>query len=102
MKPGERDAIGDVGVSDGEDAMSLAQQAARDSLAERQKPKELTDRYVSEKEYVDMYDVVGREVATLRVMLEGMEAKEQERVWVKNQIQGEFDDNKLWTSAVRQ
>ena len=95
MKPGERDAIGDVGVSDGEDAMSLAQQAARDSLAERQKPKELTDRYVSEKEYVDMYDVVGREVATLRVMLEGMEAKEQERVWVKNQIQGEFDDNKL-------
>ena len=75
--------------------MSLAQQAARDSLAERQKPKELTDRYVSEKEYVDMYDVVGREVATLRVMLEGMEAKEQERVWVKNQIQGEFDDNKL-------
>ena len=42
-----------------------------------------------------MYDVVGREVATLRVMLEGMEAKEQERVWVKNQIQGEFDDNKL-------
>ena len=47
-----------------------------------------------------MYDMVGREVNTLRVMLEGMEATEKERVWVKNQIQGEFDDNKLVDGAL--
>jgi len=33
-------------------------------------------------------------------MLEGMEATEKERVWVKNQIQGEFDDNKLVDGAL--
>lgn len=100
LQPGEKAAVGDVAVGDGEDAMAQAQSAARQSMAERQKPKELTDRFVSEKDYVDMYDVVAREVATLRVMLEGMEATEKERVWVKNQIQGEFDDNKLVDGAL--
>ena len=42
-----------------------------------------------------LYDVVAKEVTQLRVVLEGLEAKEKERVWVKNQNQGELDDNKL-------
>lgn len=100
LQPGEKPAVGDVAVAEGDDAMAQAQLAARESMAERQKPKELTDRFVSEKDYVDMYEVVAREVATLRVMLEGMEATEKERVWVKNQIQGEFDDNKLVDGAL--
>lgn len=63
-RAGERGAIGGVAVEDGEDAMAEAQRAAKESLTARQKPKEMTDRYISEKEYVDMFDVVGREVAT--------------------------------------
>ena len=38
---------------------------------------------------------MSKEVGQLRVILEGIEAKEKERVWIKNQNQGELDDQKL-------
>ena len=40
------------------------------------------------------------QVNSLRVMLDGMEAKERERIWIKNQIQGELDDNRLIDGAL--
>lgn len=42
---------------------------------------------------------VASEVAQLRVILESAEAKEKERVWLKNQTTGELDDNKLIDGA---
>ena len=53
---------GDDFVHDkGTEAIREAQRAARESMAAKQKPKEVTDRYVSEKDYLDLYEVVGRE-----------------------------------------
>ena len=66
--------------------------------------------------YKQLFDVVSKEIAQLRVVLEGVEAREKERVWVKNQIQvnnslsthhhthhcvsqGELDDNRLVDGA---
>lgn len=37
--------------------------------------------------YQKLYEVVSNEISQLRVVLEGVEAREKERVWVKNQIQ---------------
>ena len=51
-------------IDGGTDAILAAQQAARESLAARLQPKTLTDRYISEQEYVDLYDTVAREVCT--------------------------------------
>jgi hypothetical protein len=54
---------------------------------------------VDEADYDRLYKVVAKEVTQLRVILEGIEAKEKERVWIKNQNQGELDDNKLVDGA---
>ncbi|CAO3593309.1 unnamed protein product [Absidia cylindrospora] len=50
----------------------------------------------------DEYDIfqkymanIHREVYELRVILEGVEAKNKERVWLKNQTSGDLDDNKI-------
>ncbi|KAI8393920.1 AAA domain-containing protein [Radiomyces spectabilis] len=40
-------------------------------------------------------DNVRREVRELRVILEGVEAKNKERVWLKNQASGDLDDTKI-------
>lgn len=40
-------------------------------------------------------DNIRREVRELRVILESVEAKKQERVWLKNQASGDLDDTKM-------
>ncbi|CEG83438.1 hypothetical protein RMATCC62417_17358 [Rhizopus microsporus] len=40
-------------------------------------------------------DNIRREVRELRVILEGVEAKQHERVWLKNQSSGDLDDRKM-------
>lgn len=47
---------------------------------------ELYDKYLNS---------VGREISTLRVILEGVEAKAKERVWMIHQSSGDFDDRKI-------
>ena len=54
---------------------------------------------LGEDMYKKLFEVVAKEIAQLRVILEGVEAREKERVWVKNQIQGELDDNRLVDGA---
>lgn len=49
--------------------------------------------------YQKLYVAVATEISQLRTILEGAEAKEKERVWVKNQVQGELDDNRLVDGA---
>ena len=43
---------------------------------------------------------VRREIRELRVILEGAEAKNKERVWLKNQTSGDLDDTKMYVSHV--
>lgn len=38
---------------------------------------------------------VQKEIHELRVILESIEAKKKERVWLKNQSSGDIDDTKL-------
>lgn len=39
---------------------------------------------------------IRREVRELRVILESVEAKNKERVWLKNQASGDLDDTKMY------
>lgn len=41
---------------------------------------------------------IRREVRELRVILESVEAKKHERVWLKNQSSGDLDDTKMYVS----
>lgn len=41
---------------------------------------------------------VQREIRELRVILESIEAKNKERVWLKNQSSGDVDDTKLYVN----
>ena len=45
--------------------------------------------------YEKYLNSVGKEISTLRVILEGVEAKAKERVWMIHQSSGDFDDRKI-------
>jgi hypothetical protein len=45
--------------------------------------------------YKEFYNNVQQEIRQLRVVLEGVQAKEKERVWLKNMTDGDLDDSKL-------
>ncbi|KAI9029241.1 AAA domain-containing protein [Hyaloraphidium curvatum] len=72
---------------------SAALESARESLLRRLKEMNMSGKEAAQ--YKDFYDNVRNEVQQLRVVLEGVQAKERERVWLKNQIEGELDDRKL-------
>lgn len=53
---------------------------------------------MTEKEYlrfVKYRENVAKEIRELKAILEAVEAKNTERIWKKNQISGEIDDDKL-------
>ena len=54
---------------------------------------------VDERVYDRLYESVSKEVSQLRVILESVEARERERVWITLQNQGELDDNRLVDGA---
>lgn len=54
---------------------------------------------ISSSLYEKLFQVVSTEISQLRMVLESVEAKERERVWMKNQSQGELDDNRLVDGA---
>lgn len=72
---------------------NAALESARESLLKRLKEMNMSGKEAAQ--YKDFYDNVRNEVQQLRVVLEGVQAKERERVWLKNQIEGELDDRKL-------
>jgi hypothetical protein len=45
--------------------------------------------------YGRLLESVSSDVSKLRVVLEGAEAKEKERAWLKNQLSGDLDENKI-------
>lgn len=74
-----------------------ALETAKAALSVQQKTFELTD--VDESQYAEVYSSVQQEILQLRVVLEGLESKEKERVWLKNQVHGDLDDNRLVDGA---
>lgn len=57
--------------------------------------KKLDMTEVDYDKYLRYKDAVKNEIRELRVILESLEAKEKERVWLKNKTEGDIDDNKL-------
>jgi hypothetical protein len=51
-------------------------------------------------EYTTLFAAVENEVNLLRVVLQGAEAKERERVWHKGQTSGDLDDGRLVDGAI--
>ena len=77
--------------------MGDAKERAEKALARGQEDMEMLD--VDEEQYSNIYESVQREVKQLRVILESAEAKEQERVWLKQQTHGDLDDSRLVDGA---
>lgn len=53
------------------------------------------------QQYNTFMENIRREVRELRVILESVEAKKHERVWLKNQSSGDLDDTKMWVALMQ-
>lgn len=61
-----------------------------------QKRREQVDMTQADSDLFKSYLAnVQREIRELRVILESIEAKNKERIWLKNQSSGDVDDTKL-------
>ena len=61
-----------------------------------QKRREQVDMTQADSDLFKSYLAnVQREIRELRVILESIEAKNNERIWLKNQSSGDVDDTKL-------
>ena len=70
--------------------------------ANKAKPKIISTSnrsIVSSGMYDKLFHAVSKEISQLRVILESVEARERERVWITLQTQGELDDNRLIDGA---
>ena len=70
-------------------ARAQADQALRDRLNEIRMSAHDHDNYQS------IRSEIKQEITTIRAIIEGLEAKSKEREWLRNQTDGELDDNKL-------
>merc|ERR1712054_471507 len=61
---------------------------------------ELNMDQVDEGKYDELYATVENEVNQLRVILQSVEAKEKERVWLRGKTTGELDDSRLVDMAI--
>ena len=77
--------------------LSSAKEAAALALSNERSSIKLSE--ADEAQYERLFNTVRSEVAQLRVVLEGAEAKERERAWLRHQTVGELDDTRLVDSA---
>ena len=70
-------------------ARAQADQALRDRLNEIKMSSHDHENYQS------IRGNISQEISTLKALIEGLEAKSKEREWLRNQTDGELDDNKL-------
>lgn len=81
-----------------EDDMSQEVREASEQLKKEEWSKYLKQLEMTEIDF-DKYEkykeAVKVEIRELRVTLEGLEAQQSERVWMKNQSTGDIDDNKI-------
>src|SRR6185437_2256479 len=82
-----------------EEILTKARELARQAVGKKLDP-ERNRLGLDEGLYTRLYNAVAKEIGQLRVVLEGAEARETERTWLKNQVNGELDDNKLVDGAV--
>lgn len=78
---------------------AAAQQMGREALRKR-----LEEIKMSAHEgaiYKEIYDNVRQEIRQLKVILEGVQAKEKERTWLQNQTDGELDEGKIIEGMLR-
>eukprot|EP00039_Didymoeca_costata_P004596 m.74562 g.74562 ORF g.74562 m.74562 type:complete len:1871 (+) comp12470_c0_seq4:171-5783(+) len=76
-----------------EDIKQAARKLNREAYEKRLKELEISE-YDADL-YNSFLSQVEKEVKELRVILSGLEAKEEDRDWLRNQTDGDFDDNKL-------
>eukprot|EP01114_Cavostelium_apophysatum_P013070 TRINITY_DN3086_c0_g1_i2.p1 TRINITY_DN3086_c0_g1~~TRINITY_DN3086_c0_g1_i2.p1 ORF type:complete len:1142 (-),score=300.99 TRINITY_DN3086_c0_g1_i2:601-3708(-) len=72
----------------------LAEAREMSKKALQQKLKEIEMNEPDSAMYERYMSQIGREISSLRVILEGVEAKAKERLWTGNQLSGDFDDRK--------
>eukprot|EP01138_Halocafeteria_seosinensis_P008927 gb/GECG01009124.1/.p1 GENE.gb/GECG01009124.1/~~gb/GECG01009124.1/.p1 ORF type:complete len:1545 (+),score=216.25 gb/GECG01009124.1/:1-4635(+) len=70
-----------------------AKQMAQDALKERLNEIKMSEGQM--EMYTNLLDHVGAHIHALRNVLEAAEMKNEERVWKKNQLQGDLDDSKI-------
>eukprot|EP01048_Picozoa_sp_COSAG05_P002213 COSAG05_NODE_85_length_20698_cov_35.370309_17_plen_293_part_00 len=95
--------LSDASTEEATEALTDAQKAAKgqDNTEEREAltVRPYTQKFINDETYADLFEIVGKEISQMRIMLEGMEAKEKERQWLKNQQSGDLDDNRLVDGA---
>ena len=104
MRAAEDQAVGDRAAPDGagselfdRELIKEAREKAREAIERQQESFDLDD--MDETQYADIYGSVQQEIQQLRVVLEAVESKEKERVWLKQQTHGDLDDNRLVDGA---
>ncbi|GAA5805817.1 AAA domain-containing protein [Helicostylum pulchrum] len=81
-------------TGDEPEVISRAQKEMHDQAMEKMLTK-LDMTQADFQQYNKFMDNIRREVRELRVILESVEAKKLERVWLKNQSSGDLDDTKI-------
>lgn len=76
-----------------EDVKQAAREMGRKAFRERLREIQMSE-YDAEM-YESFFSRVRRQVQSLRVILESLQAKSLERIWLRNQTSGELDDAKL-------
>jgi len=91
--PGAAESRERTGDEISEEVQKASREVKREEWAKFLKKLEMT---AHDAEKYENYKVaVKTEVRELRVTLEGLEANESERIWLKNQSTGDLDDSKL-------
>ncbi|KAI8991241.1 AAA domain-containing protein [Mycotypha africana] len=81
-------------AGDEPEAISKAQKEMHDQAMEKMLSK-IDMNQADFQQYTKLMENIRREVRELRVILESVEAKKHERVWLKNQSSGDLDDTKI-------
>ncbi|KAJ2992906.1 hypothetical protein HDV02_002756 [Globomyces sp. JEL0801] len=76
-----------------EHVLKAAREMGRDALKKKLQDIKMSP-YESEV-YTSLYDNVKIPIQQLKVILDSVKSKQKERVWIRNQIEGELDDTKL-------
>ena len=84
-----------------EDAVEVLREARkRAKQASQSQRKTLDIDDVDEERYDEIYNSVRNEISQLHVILQTVEAKEKERVWLRGKASGEMDDSRLVDLAI--
>jgi hypothetical protein len=66
---------------------------SKEALSKKLKEIDMSEQQLSV--YNGYYNRVKKQIKQMRVLLENLRSKEKERVWMKNKLFGEIDDNKI-------